>query len=167
MISILDIPLPANLYVGDPAISSTVKNTPRRARHRLALAFEECCRVGLKSSATMLKTMALIHHGHSTRLRVQDLDLEWVQVFQYFGIWIHQNLTGWIKARLSVVRVITERHTGAGDSVLGALYVHSVHPIMDCALVHCQASTQWCAWNNPESFCVPFPLGSRMYLMTA
>ena len=148
MSSLLELQLPVGSriisYADDLAIISAGRGALTKAQHCLDLVTGECCRLGLKISAAKSKAMALRLDTHGTMLRVQGLDLTWVQAYQYLGVWIDQRLhftkeveylTERVKARLTVMRALSGRHVGAGHQVLRAFYVHAIRPIVDYASV--------------------------------
>ncbi|KRX78511.1 hypothetical protein T4E_3058 [Trichinella pseudospiralis] len=86
--------------------------------------------------------MALRQRVQGTSLKIQGMDLEWVQDYLYLGVRIDRTLSfrqevqyllDRTKARLSVMRVMSGRRIGARHRVLRSFYVHAVRPIVDYA----------------------------------
>ena len=154
MSNILDIHLPEGCkiisYADDLAIIASGNHCLTRAQRCLNLVSEECCRTGLKISAAKSKAMALRTNVRNKKLTIQGMDLEWVKDYLYLGVWIGHTLTfkkeiqyllDRTKERLSVMKVMTGRHIGAGHKVLRSFYVHAVRPIIDYASVALIASS--------------------------
>ena len=146
MSCILNINLPVGCkiisYADDIAIISTGPYCLNKAQRCLDLVSEECCRTGLKISAAKSKAMALRQRVQGTSLKIQGMDLEWVQEYLYLGVRIDRTLSfrqevqyllDRTKARLSVMRVMSGRRIGARHRVLRSFYVHAVRPIVDYA----------------------------------
>ena len=149
MIGILRIQLPGGCkiisYADDLAIICTGPQVMNKAQRSLDLVSAECCRVGLRISAQKSKAMALrVKDINAQCLRIQGLDLEWVTVFQYLGVWIDQRLTFQretqylaerIKTRLRLMKAMTGKRIGAGHRVLRSFYVHAVRSVVDYASI--------------------------------
>ena len=148
MSGILELRLPTGCkvisYADDLAIAAIGRHALTHAQRSLDLVSEECNRVGLKISADKSKAMVLRVKPRNTRLRVQGMELEWVDAYQYLGVWVDNRLQfskelryliDRLKPRITVMKAMSGPKIGASHKVLKSFYTHAIRPIVDYASI--------------------------------
>ena len=132
-------------YADDLAlvVSGRVANKVSAAQRALDLITSKCEELGFKISAGKSKAMAF-HYPETPRqkLRIQDVDLDWVKEHLYLGVWLDRkmqnqrevtHLVERMTARHHVMRAMTNPAAGTSTPVLRSFYVHAIRPLMDYA----------------------------------
>ena len=115
-------------------------NQLTRAQQELDLISDKCEELGLKISAEKSRAMMVRAADPAWQLRVQGVELAWIDSYQYLGVWVDKRLSftahaAYLRertqARLNVMRAMTRPTAGATFSVLRLYYVQAVRSLVD------------------------------------
>ena len=128
-------------YADDLALVVTGRgNKLRRTQQALDLIGAKCEELGLKISAEKSRAMMVRAADPAWQLRVQGVELAWIDSYQYLGVWVDKRLSftahaAYLRertqARLNVMRAMTRPTAGATFSVLRLYFVQAVRSLVD------------------------------------
>ena len=127
-------------YADDLVLVVTGANKFEAAQRALHTITEKCAELGFKISGAKSKAMAFNSMSPPRRLVIQGTRLDWVREHLYLGVWLDSrmdhhkqvdSLVTRMKARVNVMRAMTNPAAGTSSQVLRTFYVHAIRPLVD------------------------------------